>query len=148
MESEYVCHNIQRWSWKNGTHNKNQSDLVDALVVDGMKNKLVDDSEQQEQKMGGAVDSEVVDGVDEPKSRSSTWILVDGVNTWNKLEHRDRSYTGKCGIEVVNDKILYTCTEYFEYLSVRLICHVLCSKYLDDISKTSKMNRCNLVLSF
>ena len=51
------------------------------MVVDGMKNKLVDDSEQQEQKMGGAVDSEVVDGVDEPKSRSSTWILVDGVNT-------------------------------------------------------------------
>ena len=54
---------------------------VDALVVDGMKIKLVDDSEQQEQKMGGAVDSEVVDDVDEPKSRSSTWILVDGVNT-------------------------------------------------------------------
>ena len=47
-----------------------------------MKNKLVDDSEQQEQKMGGAVDSEVVDGVDEPKtSRSSTWILVHDVNT-------------------------------------------------------------------
>ena len=55
--------------------------IVDALVVDGMKNKLVDDSEQQEQKMGGAVDSEVVDGVDEPKSRSLTWILVDDVNT-------------------------------------------------------------------
>ena len=60
-----------------------------------MKIKLVDDSEQQEQKMGGAVDSEVVDDVDEPKtSRSSTWILVDDVNTINKLEHRDRSYTG------------------------------------------------------
>ena len=45
--------------------------------------------------MGGAVDSEVVDDVDEPKtSRSSTWILVDDVNTINKLEHRDRSYTG------------------------------------------------------
>ena len=30
--------------------------IVDALVVDGMKNKLVVDSEQQEQ-MGGVVDS-------------------------------------------------------------------------------------------
>ena len=26
MESKYMCHNIERWSWKNGTQNKNQSD--------------------------------------------------------------------------------------------------------------------------
>ena len=66
--------------------------IVDAQVVDGMKNKLVVDSEQQEH-MGGVVDSGDRQRRRKTKtSRSSTWILVDDVNTRNKQEHHDRSY--------------------------------------------------------
>ena len=67
--------------------------IIDALVGDGMKNKLVVDSEQQEH-MGGVVDSGGRQRRRKNKtSRSSTWILVDDVNTKNKLEHRDRRYS-------------------------------------------------------
>ena len=63
-----------------------------AQVVDGMKNKLVVDSEQQEH-IGGVVDSGGLQRRRKTKtSRSSTWIQVDDANTRNDLEYRDGRY--------------------------------------------------------
>ena len=67
--------------------------IVDALVVNGMKNKLVVDSETKRTN-GRSCRLRRSSTTSKTKtSRSSTWILVDDANTKNKLEYHDRSYT-------------------------------------------------------